>query len=62
MSHPRRRWPGWAVLALLVASLSLVAAGCGGDDDEEGSGAAATGATETGRGGESADVGRGRRG
>ncbi len=40
MSHPRRRWLGWAVLALLVASLSLVAAGCGGDDDEEGSGAA----------------------
>jgi oligopeptide transport system substrate-binding protein len=37
----------WLVLALLVASLSLVAAGCGGDDDE----AAGTGAETTEDGG-----------
>jgi putative spermidine/putrescine transport system substrate-binding protein len=46
MSQARRRWLGWAVLALLVASLSLVAAGCGGDD-EEGSGATNAGETGT---------------
>ena len=55
MSHARRRWLGWAVLALLVASLSLVAAGCGGDDDEEGTGAATAGATEATRRGRPAD-------
>ena len=32
----------WLWLALLVSSLALVAAGCGGDDDE---GASDTGAT-----------------
>ena len=34
----------WLWLALLVTSLALVAAGCGGDDDE----AAGTGATTEG--------------
>jgi putative spermidine/putrescine transport system substrate-binding protein len=47
MSQARRRWLGWAVLALLVASLSVLAAGCGGDD-EEGSGATNAGETGTG--------------
>jgi putative spermidine/putrescine transport system substrate-binding protein len=47
MSQARRRWLGWAVLALLVASLSVLAAGCGGDD-EEGSGATNAGKTGTG--------------
>jgi putative spermidine/putrescine transport system substrate-binding protein len=47
MSQARRRWLGWAVLALLVASLSALAAGCGGDD-EEGSGATNAGETGTG--------------
>jgi putative spermidine/putrescine transport system substrate-binding protein len=32
----------WAVFGLLVAALSVVAAGCGGSDDEEGSGGAST--------------------
>ncbi|HSL64760.1 MAG TPA: extracellular solute-binding protein, partial [Gaiellaceae bacterium] len=48
MSRARRRWLGWAVLALLVASLSVLAAGCGGDDDEEGSGATNAGETTAG--------------
>jgi putative spermidine/putrescine transport system substrate-binding protein len=47
MSQARRRWLGWAVLALLVASLSVLAAGCGGDD-EESSGATTAGETGTG--------------
>jgi putative spermidine/putrescine transport system substrate-binding protein len=35
MSRTRKRaLAGWAVLALLVGALSLVAAGCGGDSDE----------------------------
>ena len=41
----------WLWLALLVASLALVAAGCGGDDDE----AAGTGATTAEGGAEAAD-------
>jgi oligopeptide transport system substrate-binding protein len=36
----------WLLLAMLVASLALVAAGCGGDDEE--GDAAGTGATDTG--------------
>ncbi|HSC91034.1 MAG TPA: ABC transporter substrate-binding protein [Gaiellaceae bacterium] len=48
MSQTRRRWRGWAVLALLVASLSLVAAGCGGDDEEEGAGTTGAGGTTAG--------------
>jgi putative spermidine/putrescine transport system substrate-binding protein len=48
MSRSRTRWLGWAVLALLVASLSVLAAGCGGDDDEEGSGATNAGETTAG--------------
>ncbi|MGE5689262.1 MAG: ABC transporter substrate-binding protein [Pseudomonadota bacterium] len=44
MSQARRRLLGWAVLALLVASLAVLAAGCGGDD-EEGSGATNAGET-----------------
>jgi putative spermidine/putrescine transport system substrate-binding protein len=46
MSRARRRWLGWAVLGLVVASLSVLAAGCGGDD-EEGSGATNAGETGT---------------
>jgi oligopeptide transport system substrate-binding protein len=41
----------WLWLALLVTSLTLVAAGCGGDDDE----AADTGATTEAAGGEAAE-------
>jgi oligopeptide transport system substrate-binding protein len=40
----------WLLLAMLVASLALVAAGCGGDDDE-GDDAAGTGATQEEEGG-----------
>src|SRR5688500_1880362 len=36
--------PMWLVLALLMAALAL-AAGCGGDDEEEGAPAATTGQT-----------------
>ena len=34
MSGGKYRAARWAALGLLVASLSVVAAGCGGDDDE----------------------------
>jgi oligopeptide transport system substrate-binding protein len=40
----------WLLLAMLVASLALVAAGCGGDDDDGGD-AAGTGATQEEEGG-----------
>ena len=40
-TSPMRKHSPWLWLALLLASLALVAAGCGGDDDE----AAGTGAT-----------------
>ena len=36
----------WLLLAMLVASLALIAAGCGGDDDGESAG---TGTTTEGR-------------
>ncbi|MDQ3163744.1 MAG: peptide ABC transporter substrate-binding protein, partial [Actinomycetota bacterium] len=42
----------WLLLAMVVASLALVAAGCGGDD--EGDDAAGTGATTGGEGGNEA--------
>jgi oligopeptide transport system substrate-binding protein len=42
----------WLWLALLVSSLALVAAGCGGDDDE---GASGTGAADTGEAAQAAE-------
>jgi putative spermidine/putrescine transport system substrate-binding protein len=36
MSERKRRFALWAALGLLVAALSIVAAGCGGGDDEAG--------------------------
>ena len=46
MNSSRRGW--LSVLALFVAVLALVAAGCGGDDDEAGDGGATTEATGAG--------------
>ena len=43
----------WLLLAMLVASLALIAAGCGGDDDGESAGTGTT--TEEEGGGEAAD-------
>jgi oligopeptide transport system substrate-binding protein len=43
----------WLLLAMLVASFALIAAGCGGDDDGESAGTGAT--TEEEGGGEAAD-------
>jgi putative spermidine/putrescine transport system substrate-binding protein len=46
MRRARRRYSRWAAACLLVASLSFLAAGCGGDDDEAAdTGGAATEAT-----------------
>ncbi len=42
------RRKGWAALAALVVLLALVAAGCGGDDEGEGTTGAATEAADTG--------------
>ena len=47
-----RKTNPWLWLALLVSSLALVAAGCGGDDDE---GASDTGAAETGEAAQAAE-------
>src|ERR687897_1610265 len=50
-TFPMRKHSPWLWLALLLASLALVAAGCGGDDDE----AADTGATTAEGGAEAAE-------
>src|ERR687897_2430600 len=50
-TSPMRKHSPWLWLALLLASLALVAAGCGGDDDE----AADTGATTAEGGAEAAE-------
>jgi putative spermidine/putrescine transport system substrate-binding protein len=42
MTGRKVRVARWAVLGLLVAALSVVAAGCGGGDDDEGSGGVST--------------------
>src|SRR5688500_7090779 len=46
----------WLVLALLIAALALVTAGCGGDDDEEEGAPAATTAETAAEEGEFGEV------
>jgi putative spermidine/putrescine transport system substrate-binding protein len=47
MRQRKRRFARWAAAALVIGVLSVLAAGCGGDDEPEAEGGAATTAAET---------------